>query len=92
MKAVSEIISTLIISGTIIFVSLTIFFYALYNVQSSINSAEFGYIRSVLYSLATNIPNIIPIMVATVAKKNEFIIGRGAILKALIKFSKLNWP
>ena len=59
MKAVSEVVSTLIVSGTIIVVSLIIFFYALYNVQSSINSAEFGYIRTVFYSIATNIPNIV---------------------------------
>ena len=37
-------------------------------------------------------PKTIPMRVAVVARKKELTIGRGAIVKARMKFSRLNWP
>ncbi len=59
MRSISEAISTIIIAATIIMVSLTIFYFAIINLQQSIASSEYGYTKSIFINLATNIPNII---------------------------------
>jgi hypothetical protein len=59
MRSISEAISTIIIASTIIMVSLTIFYFAIINLQQSIASSEYGYTKSIFINLATNIPNII---------------------------------
>ncbi len=59
MKAISDTITTLIIAGTIIMVSLTVFYYSIANLQYATLSAEYGYIRSVFLGIADSIPDII---------------------------------
>ncbi len=54
MKAISEIISTIIIMGTIIAISLTIFYYSMYILSDSIVSTEFGYDKSIILNIASN--------------------------------------
>lgn len=59
MKAVSEAVSTVIIAATVVMVSVTIFYFAILNMQQSVAMAEYGYIKSVMYGLCSNIPNIL---------------------------------
>lgn len=59
MRGLSESITTLIIAGTIIMVSLTIFYYSLANLQQAALSSEYGYVRSIFLGIADSIPDII---------------------------------
>jgi len=59
LRGVSEAISTIIIAGTVIMVSLTVFYYSLVNLQQATLSTEYGYIRSVFLGLADSFPDII---------------------------------
>lgn len=59
MKAISEAISTVIIAATVIMVSVTIFVFAIFNMQQSVAMAEYGYMKSIMYGLCSNIPNIL---------------------------------
>ncbi len=59
MKSMSDAISTIIIASVIILVSLIVFYLALYNLQDSIAYSEYGYVKSILISLAENVPNLV---------------------------------
>jgi hypothetical protein len=59
LRSVSEAISTLIIAGTVIIVSITVFYYALANLQQATLASEYGYVRSVFLGLADSFPDLI---------------------------------
>ncbi len=54
MRAVSEVLSTIIIAGTIIAVSLTVFYYSMLILNNSVVSTEFGHAKSLLVNIADN--------------------------------------
>ncbi len=54
MRAISEVLSTIIIAGTIIAVSLTIFYYSMLILGDSVTSTEYGYSKSLIINLASN--------------------------------------
>lgn len=59
LKSISETISTLIIAGTVIIISITVFYFSLANLQQATLSSEYGYIRSVFLGLADSFPDIL---------------------------------
>ncbi len=56
MKAISEAISTVIIAATVVMISITIFYYALYNLSETEAEIEYGYTKSVIINIASNFP------------------------------------
>ncbi|GEM_PF-3487951 len=58
-KAVSEVISTVILAATVIMISLIVFYYAMLSFQTSSLATQFGYTKSVLLVLASNINYIL---------------------------------
>ncbi len=54
MKAISEVLSTIIIAGTIIAVSLTVFYYSMLILGDTVTSTEFGYSKSLLINIASS--------------------------------------
>ena len=59
MKAISETISTVIISSVIIMVSITIFYMAISSLTTTMQASEYGYMKSSLINIASNIHEII---------------------------------
>ncbi len=59
MKGVSEALTTLIIAATIIITSITVFYFAIANLQQATLSAEYGYIRSIFIGVADTLPDIL---------------------------------
>jgi len=53
-KAVSEVISTVILAATVIMISIIVFYYAMLSFQTSSLATQFGYTKSVLIDLASN--------------------------------------
>ncbi len=58
-RAVSEIISTIILASVVIMVSLIVFYYAMYAFQTSSASTEFGYVKSIMLDIASNFNHIV---------------------------------
>ncbi len=58
-RGVSEVITTVILAATIIMISLVIFYYAMYAFQTSSLATQFGYTKSVLLDLASNLNYVI---------------------------------
>ena len=59
LKAISETITTIIVTSALIIISITIFYFALIILQQSSISAEYGYIKTTLINLANSFPEII---------------------------------
>lgn len=58
MRAISETISTVIITSVITLVSITIFYIAIISLSTSMHASEYGYMKSSLVNIASSIPEI----------------------------------
>lgn len=59
MKAVSEVLTSVILTTAILIISITIAFIATANIQSSLAATEYGYGKSMLMQLADSYPGIL---------------------------------
>ena len=59
LRAISETITSIIVTSALIIISITIFYYALLILQQSSISAEYGYIKTTFINLANSFPDII---------------------------------